>query len=219
MIMAKSKTTAKTTKTKTAKAKATARKPKTTKSPATKAKSTRGKTTKAKATTAKAKPKVTAAKAKATAAKTQPRSSAKGNASKTIAKRKNSAKVKSSAKVTIDRRTVSAGRRTNSGRRLNSGPVPVERREGQRRVKVQRRRQIDPTTCERDYTNDEVEFMGALSKYKRTSGRMFPTCSEVLEVIRNLGYEKRPKVEPALPPVNEMPSEMPLDQIPQPTAI
>ena len=55
---------------------------------------------------------------------------------------------------------------------------------------MQRRRQIDPTTCERDYTEQEVELMNALDEYKRTSGRMFPTCSEVLEVIRNLGYVK-----------------------------
>lgn len=53
-----------------------------------------------------------------------------------------------------------------------------------------RRRQIDPTTCERDYSNDEIEFMNALDEYKRSSGRMFPTCSEILEVLRNLGYEK-----------------------------
>jgi len=30
--------------------------------------------------------------------------------------------------------------------------------------------------------------MHALDAYKRTSGRMFPTCSEILEVIRDLGY-------------------------------
>ena len=30
--------------------------------------------------------------------------------------------------------------------------------------------------------------MLALDDYKRASGRMFPTCSEILEVIRNLGY-------------------------------
>ena len=60
----------------------------------------------------------------------------------------------------------------------------------ERRQKVNRRRQIDPTTCERDYTDQEVEFMNALDDYKRKSGRMFPTCSEVLEVIRSLGYVK-----------------------------
>lgn len=56
--------------------------------------------------------------------------------------------------------------------------------------KQARRRQIDPTTCERDYDNDEVEFMRALDEYKRRSGRMFPTCSEILEVLRKLGYSK-----------------------------
>ena len=65
------------------------------------------------------------------------------------------------------------------------------------RKKVVRRRQIDPTTCEREYTTDEVEFMNALNEYKRSSGRMFPTCSEILEVLQGLGYEKRVRhVEP-----------------------
>jgi hypothetical protein len=34
--------------------------------------------------------------------------------------------------------------------------------------------------------------MNALDDYKRKSGRMFPTCSEVLEVVRGLGYLKVP---------------------------
>jgi len=60
------------------------------------------------------------------------------------------------------------------------------------RRKVERRKLIDPTTCERDYSLDEVEFMKAMDDYKRKSGRMFPTWSEVLEVVRSLGYEKQP---------------------------
>src|SRR5206468_8951775 len=56
-----------------------------------------------------------------------------------------------------------------------------------------RRRFVDPTTCEREYTEAEMEFMMAMNEYKRRSGRMFPTWSEVLEVLRDLGYEK---VEP-----------------------
>ena len=55
-----------------------------------------------------------------------------------------------------------------------------------------RRRKIDPTTCERDYEPEEVEFMRALENYKRSSGRMFPTCSEILEVVRSLGYRRQP---------------------------
>jgi hypothetical protein len=53
-----------------------------------------------------------------------------------------------------------------------------------------RRRFVDPTTCEREYTEAEMEFMLAMSEYKQRSGRMFPTWSEVLEVLRALGYEK-----------------------------
>lgn len=53
-----------------------------------------------------------------------------------------------------------------------------------------RRRMIDPTTCDREYAADELEFMQALDRYKRTHGRMFPTCSEILEVVRSLGYER-----------------------------
>ena len=55
-----------------------------------------------------------------------------------------------------------------------------------------RRRFVDPTTCERDYTEAEMEFMKAMNEYKQSSGRMFPTWSEVLEVLRGLGYEKQP---------------------------
>ena len=68
-----------------------------------------------------------------------------------------------------------------------STPVAAERRQADRR-KTPRRRQIDPTTCERDYTDEELAFMKAMDDYKRRSGRMFPTCSEILEVFKDLGY-------------------------------
>lgn len=99
---------------------------------------------------------------------------------------------KATTKVAVDRRNAKAGdRRKETDRRQKSEPVKVERRKLERREKVNRRRQIDPTTCERDYSNDEVEFMQALDDYKRKNGRMFPTCSEILEVIRDLGYVKQ----------------------------
>jgi len=91
--------------------------------------------------------------------------------------------------VTLDRRS-GKDRRSGEDRRKQNIPVAVERRKLQRRQKVNRRRQIDPTTCERDYTPEEIEFMTALDCYKRASGRMFPTCSEILEVLKSLGYQK-----------------------------
>jgi len=125
------------------------------------------------------------------AKKTTRKKSTKKSTRTTKAKKKASttsgssrAKAKSSPagdkEVTIDRRRQDS----KPDEAATSAPEPAE----ERRQKVQRRRQIDPTTCERDYSADEVEFMNAMDEYKRTSGRMFPTCSEVLEVIRELGY-------------------------------
>ena len=84
--------------------------------------------------------------------------------------------------ITIDRR--SGERRSGDAEALDTGDGATPRR------KKQRRRHIDPTTCERDYSEQEIEFMRAMDDYKRDSGRMFPTCSEVLEVVRGLGYHQ-----------------------------
>jgi hypothetical protein len=81
--------------------------------------------------------------------------------------------------ITMDRRRQE--RRTGTSEPMESSGSPSPR-------KQQRRRHIDPTTCERDYNDQEIEFMRAMDDYKRQAGRMFPTCSEVLEVIRSLGY-------------------------------
>jgi hypothetical protein len=82
--------------------------------------------------------------------------------------------------------------RRGKDRRKRQIPVAVERRSGTERRddKGERRRQIDPTTCERDYNNDEIEFMKAMDQYKRENRRPFPTWSEVLEVLRAMGYRK-----------------------------
>jgi len=82
-------------------------------------------------------------------------------------------------------------RRTHADRRKRTIPVAVERRAGkERRERGERRRQVDPTTCERDYTDDEIEFMKSMDQYKRNNRRPFPTWSEVLEVLRALGYRR-----------------------------
>ena len=96
------------------------------------------------------------------------------------------------AELTVDRR-VQQQRRLLTERRIKKEleDSADDRRDGEdRRSKVERRRQIDPTTCERDYQPEEIEFMRAMDDYKRRSGRQFPTWSEVLEVLRDLGYRK-----------------------------
>ena len=80
-------------------------------------------------------------------------------------------------------------RRKHEDRRKRNIPVAVERRSGKdRRQQGERRRQVDPTTCERDYSDEEITFMKAMDLYKRANRRPFPTWSEVLEVLRALGY-------------------------------
>lgn len=44
------------------------------------------------------------------------------------------------------------------------------------------------------YSESELEFMKALDWYKREFDRPFPTCSEVLAVLRYLGYAKTPSL-------------------------
>jgi hypothetical protein len=118
--------------------------------------------------------------AKSVSTKSAPRSSSRSHRSSGKESTKAGEKL-----VTIDRRRASR-RDEPVDAEAAAAPAPAL----ERRQKVQRRRQIDPTTCERDYSVEEVEFMNAMDEYKRTSGRMFPTCSEVLEVIRGMGYVK-----------------------------
>ena len=100
----------------------------------------------------------------------------------TIAKKKSKVDTKSMDET---------GRRSpGDERRMAPQEVSVERR------KVQRRRQIDPTTCERDYTNDEIDFMKAMDQYKRENRRPFPTWSEVLEVVHSFYRQRRPLLVP-----------------------
>ena len=47
--------------------------------------------------------------------------------------------------------------------------------------------------------------MNAMDNYKRRSGRMFPTCSEVLEVILDLGYVKQDTLPTSVVPTISAP--------------
>ena len=51
-------------------------------------------------------------------------------------------------------------------------------------------KRVNPATSDRHYSLDEVEFMNALANFKQASGRLFPSCSEILDILRKLGYEK-----------------------------
>jgi hypothetical protein len=123
---------------------------------------------------------------KAVKPKTAKKATTKASKASTKTKKRTTKKKAPKAKPTPDD-PVAIDRRRKDRRESTPEAAPVVKGETR---KVQRRRQIDPTTCERDYSDDEIEFMHALDDYKRANGRMFPTCSEILEVVRKIGYHK-----------------------------
>ena len=94
------------------------------------------------------------------------------------------------SELVVDRRRADRRRRRTEHRVDNAEEFHADQEQPEERRKVERRRQIDPTTCERDYSDQEIEFMRAMDDYKRRSARQFPTWSEVLEVLRSLGYRQ-----------------------------
>ena len=54
----------------------------------------------------------------------------------------------------------------------------------------ERRRRVDPTTFEKQYTEDEIAFMNAVQDFKIRSGKMFPTHGDILRVALSLGYRQ-----------------------------
>jgi len=87
-----------------------------------------------------------------------------------------------------DRRVDGAG--TSQPRQPFPPDAPADRR-----VKKDRRRRIDPTTFEKQYTDAELEFMNAMQRFKDHSGKSFPSHGDVLKVAASLGY-RRVVVEP-----------------------
>ena len=60
----------------------------------------------------------------------------------------------------------------------------------ERRQKKERRRRIDPTTFEKQYSDEELEFMNAMQRFKELSGKTFPSYGDVLKVAIMLGYRR-----------------------------
>jgi hypothetical protein len=82
----------------------------------------------------------------------------------------------------------SAGERRRVDRRVRRDSVAVERRSGlERRAEPERRRNIN----QYDMEPDVLELINAVNRFKERTGKPFPTWSEVLGILRSLGYEKR----------------------------
>ncbi|HEY8749060.1 MAG TPA: hypothetical protein VIM11_13845 [Tepidisphaeraceae bacterium] len=69
----------------------------------------------------------------------------------------------------VDRRDTGLERRRGPGRRLSDDRKAAE---------------------EGEMTSEQFEFVMAIEMYKKVNKRMYPTWTEVLEVMRQLGYRK-----------------------------
>jgi hypothetical protein len=59
-----------------------------------------------------------------------------------------------------------------------------------RRKTKERRKRVDPTTFDKQYTPDELEFMTAMQRFKDRSGKPFPSHRDVIRILISLGYLK-----------------------------
>lgn len=57
---------------------------------------------------------------------------------------------------------------------------------------VTRRHTGRPDTSDRLYSDDEFEFLKAVERWRKQSGRI-PNCTEILAIARELGYSKHPE--------------------------
>jgi len=74
----------------------------------------------------------------------------------------------------------------------------IERRSGLDRRRGPGRRLSDSRKAaeEGHMTDEQFEFIKAIDEYKRNNDRPFPTWTEVLEVIKAIGYRKVAKPQP-----------------------
>lgn len=103
-----------------------------------------------------------------------------------------------------DRRENRADRRTGTERRqkplAESGYTGPERRSGverrddtglERRRGPGRRRSDERRGAEEGEMNiEQFEFVMAIETYKKVNRRLYPTWTEILEIVRQLGYRK-----------------------------
>ena len=107
----------------------------------------------------------------------------------------------------LDRRQQSADEATYTGpeRRTESDrrDTGLERRRG-----PGRRRSDDRKAAEEgEMTAEQFEFVMAIEMYKKVNKRLYPTWTEVLEVINQLGYRK------------VLPRDIKLESVPEPDLI
>ncbi|HEY4364942.1 MAG TPA: hypothetical protein VGN17_28520 [Bryobacteraceae bacterium] len=103
-----------------------------------------------------------------------------------IAEDLNSAEVDSSRRQSVVDRRAGLNRRRPAAEIKDEEYTGLERRRGAGIRRADDRRQAE----EGEMTAEQFEFVMAVETYKKINKRMFPTWTEVLEVITQLGYRK-----------------------------
>ena len=87
-----------------------------------------------------------------------------------------------------ENRRTGVDRRAGVDRRLidMGTPTGLERRRGPGRRRTDDRRSAE----EGEMSDEQFEFVLAVDTYKRLNNRPFPTWTEILEVVKQLGYRK-----------------------------
>ncbi len=88
-------------------------------------------------------------------------------------------------------------RRSGVERRVDTG---LERRRGPGRRRADDRREAE----EGEMNVEQFEFIKAIETYKKVNKRLYPTWTEILEIVRQLGYRK------------VLPREVQLENVPEP---
>jgi hypothetical protein len=88
----------------------------------------------------------------------------------------------------LDRRKLARGESGYQGpeRRAAEGESGLELHRGPGKRRAEDRRSAE----EGEMTAEQFEFVKAIETYKKVNKRMYPTWTEVLDVLRQLGYRK-----------------------------
>ena len=89
-----------------------------------------------------------------------------------------------------DRRRSVINRRSGLERRVVNPPPSEATNLERRRGPGRRRTDFMRAAEEGEWTREQFMFVMAIDSFKRVNGLTFPTWTEVLEVIRKLGYRK-----------------------------
>lgn len=117
---------------------------------------------------------------------------------------------------------MSQDRRTGNDRRQKNMKVEVDRRSGadRRHSVVDRRLSLEVTRGpgkrrddyrkaaeEGEMTDEQFDFLMAIQEYKNKNNRPFPTWTEVLAVVKALGYRKVADPQPIMKNIEQEPQE------------